>query len=217
MVLQRESMRDRVKNYLLDRIVDGTYKPGDRLVELQIAKELNTSQAPVREALRELEAMRLIESEAYRGTRVRKITLKELRESHQVAGELESLAGRLAASAFKDNPEELLSLHKQCIAAVKAKDVKKLVECNTAFHRLIVEKSGNQVLLQTWDSLSFDVLVRINIEWFTPKSFGDNMKKMKKIAIEEHQAIVDALVAGDGIKAGELLRKHTAETFAYLS
>ncbi len=213
MVLPRESMRDRVKNYLLDRIVDGTYKPGDRLVELQIAKELDTSQAPVREALRELEAMRLIESEAYRGTRVRKITLKELQESHQVAGELEALAGRLATSKFKDNPKELLAIHQQYIAAVKAKNLKKVVEYNTAFHRLIVEKSGNQVLLKTWDSLSFDILVRINIEWFTPKNFGANMVK---IAIEEHQAIVDALVKGDGIKAGELLRKHTGETFAHL-
>jgi DNA-binding GntR family transcriptional regulator len=200
-VLPRESMRDRIKSYLLDRIVDGTYKPGDRLVELQIAKELNTSQAPVREALRELEAMRLIESEAYRGTRVRKITLKELQECHQVAGELECLAGRLAASKFKENSQELLSIHQKYIDAVKAKYIKKVVEYNTAFHRLIVEKSDNTVLLKTWNSLSFDVLVRINIEWFASQNLGEELVK----------------ITGDGIQAGELLRNHTAQTFAYLS
>jgi DNA-binding GntR family transcriptional regulator len=77
-----------------------------------------------------------------------------------------------------------------------------------------VEKSDNQVLLKTWDSLSFDVWVRINIKWFATQNLGDDLIK---IAIEEHQAIVDALIAGDEIEAGELLRQHTAKTFAYLS
>ena len=71
----RDSMRDQIRRELTKlRIVNGTYRPGERLVELQVAKEFNTSQAPVREAFRELEALRLVESQAYRGTRVREIS-----------------------------------------------------------------------------------------------------------------------------------------------
>src|SRR5947209_4717619 len=80
MTVRRDCMRDQIRKELIKRIVDGTYRPGDRLVELQVAREFNTSQAPVREALRELEALRLVESETYRGTRVREISRREMKE-----------------------------------------------------------------------------------------------------------------------------------------
>ena len=70
MVVQCECMREQIKRLLLSKILDGIYKPGDQLVELQIAHELNTSQGSVRKALRELEGLRLMESQTYRGTYV---------------------------------------------------------------------------------------------------------------------------------------------------
>lgn len=205
MVLQRESIRERVRQVLLERILDGTYKPGDRLVELQIAKEFNVSQAPVREALRELEASRLIESEAYRGTRVREVSLRELQESYQVRGALEALAARLAAGQFQASPKELLTIHKAYRAAARSKDPKRFAETNAAFHRLIVEASGNAVLLRTWDSLSFETLTRLSIQRMHPADAD------WAIAIDEHQVIVDALIAGDGSAAERLMQCH-AET-----
>jgi DNA-binding GntR family transcriptional regulator len=200
MVLQRESMSDRIKQYLLERIVDGTYQPGERLIELQIAKELNTSQAPVREALRELEAMRLVECEAYRGTRVREISTRELRESYQVRGELEAFAARISAPNFQLDATRLLEVHQDFIAAVedKAKDFSKFSRINSEFHRLIVETANNTVLLRVWDSLGFET----NLRAVKPQLF-DSTK-----VVQEHQHIIDALVAGDGEKAGELLRQH---------
>ncbi len=202
MNLKRESMRDRVKQILFDRIINGTYKPGDRLVELQIARELDTSQAPVREALRELEAMGVVESEAYRGTRVRRLSVEELRESYQVRGVLEEMAASLAAVKFRQNPEALQAVQTAFFLAAEAKNLEQFTQYNTAFHRLIVETSGNRVLLQVWDSLNFEVWTRINllivkqkeIDWRSP--------------VKEHEAILDALVQGDGKTAGELLRQH---------
>lgn len=204
MVLQRESMSDRIKQYLLERIVDGTYQPGDRLIELQIAKELNTSQAPVREALRELEAMRLVECEAYRGTRVREISSRELRESYEVRGELESFAASASAPYFKQDAQKLLQIHKEFIAAVAVKnhDFSKFSRINSQFHRLIVETADNTVLLRVWDSLGFETWTRVNLRAVQPQSFDSNK------VVQEHQKIVDALIAGDGDKAGELLRQH---------
>ena len=70
MVVNRAVFREQIKDALVQRILDGTYEPGQRLVELRIAEEFGVSQAPVREALRELEILRLVESEPFRGARV---------------------------------------------------------------------------------------------------------------------------------------------------
>lgn len=91
---------------LLDRILDGTYKPGERLIELQIANELNTSQSPVREALRYLEALRVVETETYKGTRVRSISPRELQESSQIRAALEELGAQLRRAALQEQRQK---------------------------------------------------------------------------------------------------------------
>ena len=91
---QRQSMADRVKHELLSRIMDGRMAPGQRNVELKIADEMKTSQGPVREALRELEAMDLIITEPYKGTRVREITPKQIEDAYDVRAVLERLHSR---------------------------------------------------------------------------------------------------------------------------
>ncbi|MUG97916.1 FCD domain-containing protein [Scytonema sp. UIC 10036] len=187
---------------MLERILDGTYKPGDRLVELQIAKELDTSQAPVREALRELEAMGLIESQTYRGTRVRQISPQELQESYQVRAELEALAARLAAPKFYANPEPLQTTLAALERAAAEENFEEFTQSNTAFHRLIVETSGNSILLRVWDSLAFEIWTRINLVLLGRKIV--NLKLLN----QEHQAVVDALVQNDGKTAADLLRSH---------
>src|SRR3954462_12935505 len=101
--VQRNCMREQIRRVLVQRILDGYYKPGDRLVELQIARELKTSQGPVREALRELEALRLVESETYRGTRVRALSEREREEVAQVRGILEQAAAQCSAVVLERN------------------------------------------------------------------------------------------------------------------
>src|SRR4051794_22766572 len=90
-------LRDQIKEVLLARILEGEYAPGQRIVELQVASELGVSQAPVREALRELEALRFIRSEPHRGARVREVTARELAEVYPVRAALEEEAARAAA------------------------------------------------------------------------------------------------------------------------
>ena len=82
-------LREQVKGRLLERILSGELRPGDRLVETRIAQELGTSQAPVREALRDLELLRFVESEPFRGSRVRGISPEELAEIYPVRAALE--------------------------------------------------------------------------------------------------------------------------------
>ncbi len=202
MKLKRECMSDRLKQVLLERILDGTYQPGDRLVELQIAREMETSQAPVREALHELEAMGLVESVAYRGTRVRQVSAEELQESYQVRAILEEMAAQLAAPKFYKNPQPLQTAHAAVQAAAQTGDVDAHAKLDAAFHRLIVETSGNSVLLRVWDSLGFETWTRINLMLIRSKTVD------LQSLIEEHQQIVDAFMLCDGKTAGRLLHQH---------
>ena len=81
-------LREHIKDQILERILDGTYEPGERLVETRIAREFETSQVPVREALRELEALRFVESEPFRGARVRAFTLDEIEDRLRILFDL---------------------------------------------------------------------------------------------------------------------------------
>ena len=99
MGLERDCMSDRIRRVLAERIIGGALAPGERLVEMRIAEEFRTSQAPVREALRELETLRLVESEPYRGTRVREVGEREMAEAYAVRAVLEQAAAEAAAPA----------------------------------------------------------------------------------------------------------------------
>ncbi|MBV8819763.1 MAG: GntR family transcriptional regulator [Acidobacteriaceae bacterium] len=198
-IIQRDTVRDQVKRLLLARILDGTYKPGDRLVELQIARELDASQGSVREALRELEALRVVETQTYRGTRVRGVNAAEMREAYQVRSCLEDLAAKLAAPVFKGNVSELQREVNALRSAAKTQDADAYATHNQKLHRQIIEAAGNSILLRVWDSLDMEARSRIALA-------RPNIDL--RVAVEAHQAIVDAFEQGDGKLAGKLLREH---------
>ncbi len=93
----RSNLREQIKDVILQRIVEGSYEPGSRLVETRIAQELGVSQAPVREALRDLEQVGCVVHEPYRGCSVRAFSAEELMDAFPVRAALEALAARLAA------------------------------------------------------------------------------------------------------------------------
>jgi DNA-binding GntR family transcriptional regulator len=205
MGLQRDSMRDQIRRVLVQRILEGYYKPGDRLVELQIARELKTSQGPVREALRELEALRLVESETYRGTRVRSLSEREMEDAGRVRGVLEEAAAVWGAATLKQNVAALTAELAAIRTAAAAGDLDAYSQHNMTFHRLVVEASDNQVLLRVWDSLMLEVRTRIGLT---------QLDIDMAFAAETHVPIVEALSRGDGATAGRLLREH-AEMFMH--
>src|SRR3954465_2836379 len=92
-----------VKRLVLDRIVQGHYRPGQRIVEFQLAKELGVSQSPVREGLRELAAVGIVTIHPRRGARVRMPSSKELADVTLVRSEIDALAARLAAGLVTDD------------------------------------------------------------------------------------------------------------------
>ena len=157
MRLKRAVLRDQIKEVLLERILEGEYEPGDRLIETQIAQELGISQTPVREALRELEILRFVVSEPFKGTRVRLVSRQEILEIYPVRAALEEVAARAAAVRLGGRVAELEGEFEGMLRAVDAGDLHEQVRHDVEFHRLIVEASGNQTLLNLWSSLRIEV------------------------------------------------------------
>ena len=201
--ISKDSIADRVRQVLLERILSGAYPPGFRLVELQIAREFNTSQAPVREALRELQASRLVETEPYRGTRVREVDERETREAYQVRAVLERLAAGLAVARLRRRIGELRAAANATMDAARRAEIEEYLARNAAFHLMIVAAAGNAVLQRTWESLGFAIGSHARL-------FPDRMNLVA--AARQHQEVVDAIERGDGEKAARMLQAH-AESF----
>lgn len=198
--LVRESTSTKLRALILQRIIDGHYPPGHRLKEMELAREFNTSQAPVRETLRELEATGVIESEPHRGSRVRTVSERELGEAYQVRAVLEQLAGELATGQFSGKETLLQRQVDKVRRAYEKGNMEEYARQDLAFHRMIVAASGNQVLLQSWDALHFDIRTRLFLGHSTPSL---------QSTLDLHDEIVKALIQGKGKLAGRLLRKHS--------
>ena len=198
--LRRTTLRDEIKDRIVERILDGTYGPGDRIVESQVATEFGTSQAPIREALRELEAMRFVETQPHRGARVREVTTEELIQIYPVRAALEEVAGREAAVRMSDDQlsalaDELAGMRQ----AAEAQDLHAQLLHDVRFHELIVEASGNQVLVDVWRSLRVEARTLVSVI----RADSD----LRMIA-EMHRPVLQALESRDPELAGKEMRAH---------
>jgi DNA-binding GntR family transcriptional regulator len=150
---ENESLSEKVKRTIVDRVVDGTYPPGTRLVELQLAKEFGVSQAPVREALRELSSTRLVESVPRRGTFVRAASQDDLAEVYLVRLALEGTAAAHAYPTLHADPSSLRAALAGMRDAAAANDAHGIAKYSTDFHRAVIAATGNRLMLEIWDSL----------------------------------------------------------------
>ena len=152
--LSRNLLADQVKDRLLEAILSGEYLPDSRIVETQIARELNTSQAPVREALRALEALGVVEITPFKGARVRRPARREILEAYAVRSALESLGARLAVPRLTD--ADLTELAGYCHAMQTAAhngDAHGVAEADARFHERLLEIGDNETLHTVWRSL----------------------------------------------------------------
>jgi DNA-binding GntR family transcriptional regulator len=193
-------LRDEIKDVIVERILDGTYGPGARIVESQLAAEFGVSQAPVREALRELEALRFVESRPHSGARVREVTTAELGQIYPVRAALEEVAGYAAATRMSDDQlaalaDELAGMRR----AAETNDLHAHLHHDVRFHTIIVETSGNQVLIDVWRSLRVEARTLVS----AIRSDAD----LHMIA-EMHRPILNALRFGDPDLAGKEMRAH---------
>ena len=203
MTIARTVLREQVKEILLERILRGELEPGERLVETRLARELGTSQAPVREALRDLELLRLVESVPFRGARVRAVDDSELLLVFPVRAVLEELAASEAARKADRDLGALDSELQSMREAAAADDWRTQIAHDVAFHRTMVQMAGNEPLLQSWLILG----VEVSTAFATYQTLWDQDE-----LAEFHVPIVEAIRAGDSRRAGAEARKHVRRT-----
>lgn len=203
-----KSLREYIRDTLLDRIARGQLPPGQRVVEITLVKEFAISATPVREAIRELVAMGVLEAQNNKGASVRQVHLHETIEAFQVRAALETLAARAATARLKGRCHELHKTAEAIVESARRSDFSAFQEHNQLFHRTIVEAANNSVLLKTWNSLFFQIRTRFTMDY---------LQSADPVAIAmEHLPIADALASDSPDLAASLLASHSNHLVDFL-
>ena len=189
---------------ILEAIDDGIYRPGDRMVESELADRFGVSRTPIREALQRLETQSLLTRDG-RSLIVASLDHNQLAELYAVRAELEGLAARLAAQHAA--PEEVRVLREMVEDdRTKIGNPAALARTNRRFHKQVHLASHNRYLVQQLD------LVHRTMALLATTSLA--VEGRSEMAIAEHEAIVNAIEVRDGEAAAAALRKHISSAFA---
>lgn len=188
---------------ILEAIDGGIYRPGDRLVESELADRFGVSRTPIREALQKLETQSMLARDG-RSLVVAALDHNQLAELYVVRGELEGLAARLAAQHATDEEIHVLAAMVSEDAAIVA-DPEALARANRRFHKQIHLASHNRYLVQQLD------LVHRSMALMASTSI--RAEGRGRATLEEHQGIVDAIAARNGDAAYGALKSHISRAF----
>lgn len=192
---------DDIRQTLEDEIASGEHAPGTRLEELVLAKRFGVSRTPVREALRILSASGLIELKPRKGATVAPLSLERLVEMFEVMAEMEGICGTIAARRMTTS--ELTVLRHQhfiCAEAAQSGDADHYYAENARFHALIYAGCHNEFLIEEVQRLRRRLQPYRRLQLRLKGRIADSFA--------EHQAIVEALDAGEEDSAGRLLKAH---------
>ncbi|MDR3593291.1 GntR family transcriptional regulator [Clostridium sp.] len=203
-------IREVVLERLRKAIMNGSFQPGDRLVETSIADKMGVSRTPVREAFRQLEIEGLAENIPRKGTIVKGISKRDILEIYEIREVLEGLAFRLACSSISAvqilKLKEKASKMDQCI---NNNDIKGYWILHGEFHDSILYSSNNQRLIDQMKQI-YEYLSKL-------RNFTLVMNKRRNVAMEEHKALIEAFEKKDEILAEQIGREHTLNAKKFLS
>lgn len=189
--LKRGTLRRRVAAHLHDAILHGELRPGERIVEGKLARELRVAQGTLREALQELEHQGLVTKHDHRGTFVSELTTREIEDIYVVRCALEPIAAALARERLTpDHLAQMTSLVEKMKSAGEAHDFVELLKTDLAFHRLIWKLSGNGPIERALNVVCPPVFACYLIK----ASSGDPYNRAKDL--EQHRTLVNAFETG---------------------
>ena len=197
-------LRQSVYDALIDLIVGGELPPGQHMVETDLARQLGVSRQPIREALHRMEAEGWVDLRPSQGAFVHVPTDSEVDDLLDVRALLEAETARLAA-AGPTSPAQLARLREICRegeAAAEADDFAAAVAANNTFHTEVAAVGGNAVLAELAD------IVGRRVQWYyrmVAPARGHG-------SWAEHAEMIEAIEAGDPVRAQALARKHTERT-----
>jgi DNA-binding GntR family transcriptional regulator len=200
-VVERKSLHDQLASHLRDMIMEGVFKPGERIQEQDLCDRFGVSRTPIREALRVLSAEGLLTVTPNRGARISLSTVEEIEELYPLIGALEGLAGELACSRISDDEiDRIDGLHKKMVGHYRDGEFVASKKINRDIHEAIFDAAGNASLTALYRNL----MIRTHsIRYFVRKS-----PERWSQAIDDHEQIIRALRARDGVRLGQILREH---------
>lgn len=200
------TISDEICRKLAEDIITGVIGPGQKLEEKAIAEQFNVSRTPVRDAFRQLEGTGLIESKAHRGATVIDLNTDQLSDIFEALGEIEALCAKLAAQRMNSMERmKLENLHKESKKPISANDEIQYSDYNEKIHKAIHEGSQNHTL----QGLSADLWQRLAP--FRRATFFKRDDRMAK-STNEHDEIIEAIVAGDTERAFSSMRSHVTNS-----
>jgi DNA-binding GntR family transcriptional regulator len=196
------SLSDQVYDFLRTAIICAELSPGEKLVELEIAAQMGTSQGPVREALQRLERDGLVERRVRSATFVSTISIEEMYELFSIRSVIEGFAIRRTAHKITDKQcDQLEELVQKMAYAGSQNDLTTLAEYDMQFHRYIVEWSGSAGLQRAWTPLSGQ------IQRFIVQSHPEHYTDYVEVGTRHHP-IVAALRQRDSESAAQAIQEH---------
>jgi DNA-binding GntR family transcriptional regulator len=196
--VERRVFSDEIREHLIEDILSGALSPGSRIVETRLAQQFGVSQAPVREALRDLTLLGFVVSSPFRGTEVRRITSEELLEVYPIRAALEGVAARAAATRIDATCiarlEELVAKMREAAAN---NDHRAQASADADFHETIVAAAGNFMLKHIWWT------IRLSVTAYVTHSVTH--RPLHEIA-ERHVPVLEALRAHDPARAEAAIR-----------
>lgn len=201
-LLVSDLISDRVAGFIRRSIRDGVLKNSDKIDELALAQQLSVSKTPVREALRLLEAQGLVEIVPRRGAFVREFDSRTFVDVANLRSVLESLAVRLAMKNA-DQSQWIAQLRQSTNDMRKSRGGVSLNQLHTEFHRILTQASSNSLLNEVILRLQAQVATFINV---IHELYDD-----PAVMADEHEGVIDVIVAGDVAAAGALVELHVQE------
>ena len=194
-------LRDVVFNTLREAILKGELKPGERLMELQLAAKLGVSRTPIREAIRMLEQEGLAVTIPRKGAEVAKMTEKDMEDVLQIRDALDELAASIACEQMtKEQLDTLTETMHEFEESTKSKDLKKIAAADVQFHDIIYQATGNPKLVNMLNNLR-EQMYRYRLEYIKDED-------KRQILQLEHEKILAALRLRHMAEAKAVARGH---------
>lgn len=194
-------LRELVCENIRQAIIDGTFSPGERLMEIQLADEMGVSRTPVREAIRKLELEGFVVMIPRRGTYVADISIRDITEIYEIRISLDVLAAGLAAERITDDElNQLNNLLIEISKHVATMNMEKIVELDTAFHDLLYKAARNERLCSIINNL------REQLTGIRGRSMSYPGRMVE--TMDEHRALVDAIASRNVAMAQHAAQVH---------
>jgi DNA-binding GntR family transcriptional regulator len=201
MLIKPQGLHKLVVEQMQQMIIEGALAPGTRLNERLLCEKLGVSRTPLREALKILAALGLVELLPNRGAAVVQLSPKDIAETFEVISHLESMAGELACARITD-PEidEIRTLHSEMLECHARRDLPAYYRANQGIHDLINRAARNEVLRQIYTTVNS----RVKALRFSSNSDPERWDA----AVREHTLMIEALEARDGKRLAAILESH---------